>query len=355
LRRRIEEVVMPFRTFTWQNGSLVLGDRTPDPELRQVDEDAFVILRSFAYRAAHGDPDEGVVYLVPGEDFESPPGELAEGVVVPPDTGGRTDLASVPSLFWWLIASYGNHTRASLLHDALYVENGEPPVPRRTADRLFLGALREPGPQKGGAFRHWLMWAAVSAFGTMRFKLGLVFGLHLVSVWALTIGATVWAWHDGIAGIEWSFWPLAVLALGGLVYLVGLGSSWRAGVDVRAGWLVPTAMASLLVVIPLASEWPSPFELGWSAFTLLAAALVLTLVGPLWGLWVDPTLRGWLWPTALIALPIAVVPVVLILVAIVLVWLVDLGASLAASLRKTPAGKDRPFELPSLKTTGSRV
>jgi len=45
----------------------------------------------------------------------------------------------------------------------------------------------------------------------------------------------------------------------------------------------------------------------------------------------------------------------LILVAIVLAWLVDLGASLAACLRKTPAGGERPFELPSLRTTDSRV
>jgi hypothetical protein len=42
-------------------------------------------------------------------------------------------------------------------------------------------------------------------------------------------------------------------------------------------------------------------------------------------------------------------------IAIVLVWLVDVGESLAASLRKTPGGEDRPFELPSLTTTGSRV
>lgn len=346
---------MPFRTFTWQNGSLELGDRTPDPELRQVDEDEFVLVKSFAYRAARGDPDEGVVYLVPGEDFERPEGEPDPGIVVPPDTGGRTDLASVPSLFWWLIASYGNHTRAVLLHDALYAEDGGPAVPRRTADRLFLTALREPGPRRAGAFRHWLMWAAVSAFGTMRFELGLLFCVHVLAVWGLTLGGVVWAWGDGLAGMEWSPWGLALAVVGGLVFLVGLGGSWRAGVDLRGGWLVPMAMGSVLVVVPLASEWPATFRLEWSPFLLLAAALVLVLAGPLWGLWVDPTLRGWLWPTAVIALPIALVPVALILVAIVLVWLVDLGASLAACLRKTPTGEDRPFELPRLKTTGSRV
>jgi hypothetical protein len=106
-----------------------------------------------------------------------------------------------------------------------------------------------------------------------------------------------------------------------------------------------------VIVVPLANEWTYPFDLERDPFTLLVAALALVLVGPLWGLWVDPTLRGWLWPTALIALPIAVVPAALILVAVALVWLVDLGASLAASLRKTPDGATRPFELPPLRTT----
>jgi Protein of unknown function (DUF1353) len=347
---------MPFRTYTVTSGSVVLGDRTPDPELRQVDEDTFVILRSFCYRAGRGDPDEGAVYLVPGEDFEVPAQTGPDPrVVVPPDATGRTDLASVPSLFWWLIASYGNHTRASLLHDALYVDAGDPPVSRRTADRLFLTALREPGPQKGGAFRHWLMWAAVSAFGTMRWHLGLVFGLQLVTVWALTIWAIVWAWGDGIGGIGWSWWQVVLVALVVPAFLVVVGSSWRAGVDLRGGWLVPTALTSLLIIVPLANEWTYPLELDLAPFTLLLAALVLTLAGPLWGLWVDPTLRGWLWPTALIALPVAVIPAALILVAVIVVWLVDLGASVAASLRKTPGGGERPFELPPLRTMGSRV
>jgi hypothetical protein len=203
----------------------------------------------------------------------------------------------VPSLFWWLIASYGNHTRASLLHDALYVDEGPPPVPRRTADRLFLTALREPGPQKGSAFRHWLMWAAVSAFGTMRWHLGVLFALQLVAVWALTIWAVVWAWGDGVGGIGWNASEIALALLAGLVFLVVVGSSWRAGVDLRGGWLVPGAMTSLLIVVPLANEWTYPFELELDPFTLLVAALGLTLTGPLWGLWVDPTLRGWLWPT----------------------------------------------------------
>ena len=30
---------MPFKTFTWEDGSVKLGRTTPDPELRQIDED----------------------------------------------------------------------------------------------------------------------------------------------------------------------------------------------------------------------------------------------------------------------------------------------------------------------------
>jgi len=178
---------VPFKTLHLENGKLKAGDQTPDPELRQIDVDSFLILKSFCYRVPSGDPEEGAVYVVPGADFASDfktEGPSPPNVVVPPDDGGKTDLASVPSVLWWLIASYGNHTRAALLHDALYVDKGVPPVPRKTADRLFLTALREPG-QKAGAFRHWLMWAAVSAFGTIRHRLGILFGAHVAAVWAL--------------------------------------------------------------------------------------------------------------------------------------------------------------------------
>ena len=351
---------MPFRTFTRSPGGFELGRRRPDPELRQVDTKRFFILRSFCYRAPEGDPDAGKVYIVPGTDFDDPsppppadpgPGEPIppELIVVPSDTTGATDLASVPPLFWWLIASYGNHTRAALLHDALYVD-GESSVPRRTADRLLLSALRE-SPDKAGPFRHWLMWAAVSGFGTMRHRLGMLFALHVVALWTLTIGAVAWAWGDGVAGISWTWWQALLAGVGALLFLVVLGSSWRAGVDLTGGWLFPTLLTAAIVFVPLALEWTYPFEFDWSPFTLLAAAGLLTIVGPLWGLWVDPTLRGWLWPTAVIGLPLAVVPAVLIIVALALVWLIDLGAAISASQRKTQAGEEREFELPKIEQT----
>ena len=75
-----------------------------------------------------------------------------------------------------------------------YADKGEQePVPRATADRLFLTALRELGQEKG-AFRHWLMWTAVSLFGNMNRLLGGLCALQVLVVWALTVAAVAWAW-----------------------------------------------------------------------------------------------------------------------------------------------------------------
>ncbi len=88
-----------------------------------------------------------------------------EAAQLPVSGGAKTDLASVPWRLWWLVASYGRHTRAALLHDALVEKNS--PVARMEADRIFFIALEEGRRQSGGSVtRHWLMWLAVSVFGT---------------------------------------------------------------------------------------------------------------------------------------------------------------------------------------------
>lgn len=321
---------MPFRSFTWENGVLGLGTGTPQPEFRQVDDERFVILKSFCYRVPANAPDEGNIYVVPGEDFETAygfgSGELPveedgqtspRSVVVSPETHGCTDLASVPSVFWWLIASYGNHTRATLLHDALYVDEGEPPVPRSTADRLLLTALREPG-QKAGAFRHWLMWAAVSVFGRIASMFAkAVFTVHILATWSLFLAGAVWAWGRPV--LDLAIWQIALVLVALLALIPLLGSSWRSGVDLKAGWLAPLALIGLVLGVAMYSEgMPTVGEL--SPFWLFALTGALVLVGMLWGAGVDPTLTGWLWPTALIGLPIALIPVGLILAARAVVW-----------------------------------
>jgi hypothetical protein len=76
--------------------------------------------------------------------------------------GFRTDLASVPDLFTWLVPRNGVYTPAAVLHDALV--NPElhfnPPVDRFEADHIFRRALRELGT---GRVRARLMWTAVTA------------------------------------------------------------------------------------------------------------------------------------------------------------------------------------------------
>lgn len=351
---------MPFRTCEWENKTPILNlRRKPKIELRHTNGKWFVILKSFCYLVPSGDPDENTVFVIPGED--APRNRKTKclevrghRVIVPPNPrGGETDLASVPWFMWWLIASYGNHTKATLLHDSLIVAKGTPPVPRTTADRLLLTALREPG-QKSGAFRHWLMWVAVSVFGTMRrpfFVRTALFVFHVFAVWVLLVIALVWAWGSSI-------WPdsggrqvviVAAITIAALLFLLLLGFTWRARVDVTGGWLMPMGVIAAVILVPLVREWEWSIGPAWSPRTLLLASLVLTLLGLLWGLAVDRTLWGWLWPTALIGFPIAVIPVALIMLSVGLVLVIDVGASLAAANQRERSGSRRGFQWPTPK------
>jgi hypothetical protein len=130
------------------------------------------------------------------------------------------------------------------------------------------------------------------------------------------------------------------------LFLIFLGGFWRLGVDVPHGWLVPMLLLAALVLVPLRAEWPSPFTLGWSPFTLLFIAGILVVVGFFWGLKTGPPFRWWLWPTTLLGLPIALIPVLLILLAAWLILCLDIGAAAAAAPRKDQHGRRRGFETP---------
>ena len=111
-------------------------------ELRQ-DGAGFRMLRRIAYR----DPTYGVLAgPVDVEHF-------------------RTDLASVPWVFAWLVPGLGTHLPAVLLHDMLVLKPGEepahegPPVDRVEADRILREAMGSLGTP---VIRRWIMWAAVS-------------------------------------------------------------------------------------------------------------------------------------------------------------------------------------------------
>jgi hypothetical protein len=77
--------------------------------------------------------------------------------VVP--AGFRTDFASVPRVFVWLIPKYGRYTKAAILHDFLCVEAKAGRFDRDDADGLFRRSMRELGVS---FLRRWVMWGAVS-------------------------------------------------------------------------------------------------------------------------------------------------------------------------------------------------
>lgn len=78
------------------------------------------------------------------------------------ERGFITDFASVPRLFVWLLPSYGDYTKAAILHDYLCKKK---PVDRADADGLFRRAMRE---LEVSFARRWMMWAAVRAASFLR-------------------------------------------------------------------------------------------------------------------------------------------------------------------------------------------
>jgi len=84
-------------------------------------------------------------------------------VIVP--SGFVTDLASIPRIFRFLIVKNGRHRAAAIVHD--YLVRLELAFSRRTADRIFLEAMKVSGVPK---LRRWLMYKAVR-LNTSRLKL----------------------------------------------------------------------------------------------------------------------------------------------------------------------------------------
>lgn len=129
----------------------------------------------------------------------------------------QTDLASVPTFLWGLIASYGRQTSSALLHDRLsdQARHGDPTTRiarRRSADRLFRIALIESSIS---ATRSWIMWAAVAIqkFWEFRRWQAILMTVH-AAVGVLLLYAIV-AMASGLGGtvFPFSWWMLALVAL----------------------------------------------------------------------------------------------------------------------------------------------
>lgn len=88
--------------------------------------------------------------------------------------GFLTDGATVPRPFWWLVAPFGDHGQAAVLHDIL-CETGtmffnELPqsVTRKQADQIFRDAMKATGV---GWFKRNLMYAAVRGWAMLGVKM----------------------------------------------------------------------------------------------------------------------------------------------------------------------------------------
>lgn len=110
----------------------------------EADGAGFRVLRQIGYRDRHHD----------------------EPFVIPADPEHfRTDLASIPWMFAWLVPGLGSHLPAVLVHDGLVVRRGEgkthigPDVDRVEADRILRDAMADLGTP---VLRRWLMWTGVT-------------------------------------------------------------------------------------------------------------------------------------------------------------------------------------------------
>lgn len=182
-----------------------------------------------------------------------------EPFIVPADVAGfRTDLASIPWFFAWLVPGIGTHLPAVLVHDALVLDPGEekahvgPDVDREEADRILRDAMASLGTP---LVRRWLMWSAVilaTAFRSLRPRwwwaslvvgsLVLVASLGAVATLDLLDVADLLPWMGERA------WPveLATGAAGAL--LIPLATSVLWGRLWRAGAISGIALALLLHV-----------------------------------------------------------------------------------------------------------
>ena len=227
----VQDATEPTRFFDPETGDTMVLQLEPDGA-------RFRILRQFGYR----DPS------YPAETF-----------IVPADVASfRTDLASIPWFFAWLVPGLGTHLPAVLVHDALVLKPGEakthlgPDVDREEADRILRDAMASLGTP---FLRRWLMWTAVmlaTAFSSLRPRvrwvptvigtLLVVAGLGVIATLDLCDATDVLPW---MGERSW-FVELATGALFAILVPLALSALW--GRRWRVGFIAGLALALLLHV-----------------------------------------------------------------------------------------------------------
>lgn len=159
---------------------------------------------------------------------------LADIRVVGPATLPVTDLASVPQPLRWLVAQYGSHTPAALIHDRLI--GLETPINGLTephVDRYFRFMLHDLGVRW---LRRWLMWAAVAM--RTRWKAG---GIRSASVLIWAVASAVGMTFAVIA-LTTQNWPLLLLTVSApFIFAILWWRQYGAGLvaAVAAPWVLP--------------------------------------------------------------------------------------------------------------------
>lgn len=117
--------------------------------------------------------------------------------------GYRTDLATVPRIFWWAIPPTGAYEIAAVLHDWMITDGiAAGLVTSREADAAFRELMRLAGV---GVVTRWCMWAAVrTAAPLSRHRRPSGFWLDAPGVLAitaavLTVARYVLLWADRAA------------------------------------------------------------------------------------------------------------------------------------------------------------
>jgi hypothetical protein len=166
-----------------------------------------------------------------------------------PAPGNRTDLASVPWIFWSFIASYGRQSAPAILHDhqsrvASQLPKADRLAARKKADHLFRVGLRA---QKVPLLRAWLMWTFVGynryiAFAPVRAALMLaetVIGAAVIylsvilafqnALWLLLFavpGVVALLWGSQATLVIWGTYGFALVAPLALLQVVAVAPFW---------------------------------------------------------------------------------------------------------------------------------
>lgn len=214
----------------------------------------------------------------------------SEPFIVPARKDFRTDLASVPAIFTWLVPRSGVHLPAALVHDAL-VDAVPPEVPgaagnqpylgpyvaRYEADRVFRDAMADCGT---GTIRRWLTWTGVTlrtmllGKGSRRRGCGIYYACVMV-VTMLGIAAL---------GVAATLDLLDRSVFGHVVHVPWMGGAWGASMG---GWLAGQGfwaelargvVAAALMPAVASAFWWRFWRAGIVAGIALALLLHVTIV-----------------------------------------------------------------------------